>query len=160
MDVAALKQLVEQLTPEQLAAALPRLGLESTLGIHITYASPERVEAYLDATEALVQPYGLVHGGVYCALAESVCSVGAALVVLTTGQSAVGVENSTRFRRAVRPGHRIHVVATPGPVEGRDHPWHAEMHTERGPCASSKVVVRALPEGTALAGAALAIRES
>jgi 1,4-dihydroxy-2-naphthoyl-CoA hydrolase len=157
MDPTALQQLVDTLAPEDLAALMPMGGFEKLLGLRYTFVSPARVEAVLQATPELVQPYGLVHGGVYCALAESVCSVGAALVVLPTGQSAVGVSNRTEFKRAVRAGHAIDVVAEPLRIEGRDHTWRATMTVGGEVCAVGEVVVRALPQGTRLAGEAVAL---
>jgi uncharacterized protein (TIGR00369 family) len=57
-------------------------------------------------------PWGVVHGGVYCAVVESAASIGASLAVADRGQFAVGVNNSTDFLRPVTAG-RLDVVAEP-----------------------------------------------
>jgi 1,4-dihydroxy-2-naphthoyl-CoA hydrolase len=57
-------------------------------------------------------PWGVVHGGVYCAVIESAASIGASAAVADRGQFAVGVNNSTDFLRPVTSG-RLDVVAEP-----------------------------------------------
>ena len=57
-------------------------------------------------------PWGVVHGGVYCAIIESAASIGASLAVQERGQFAVGVNNSTDFLRPLTTG-RLEVVAEP-----------------------------------------------
>jgi 1,4-dihydroxy-2-naphthoyl-CoA hydrolase len=57
-------------------------------------------------------PWGVVHGGVYCAVIESAASIGASAAVADRGQFAVGVNNSTDFLRPVSAG-RLDVVAEP-----------------------------------------------
>jgi uncharacterized protein (TIGR00369 family) len=57
-------------------------------------------------------PWGVVHGGVYCAIIESAASIGASVAVRDRGQFAVGVNNSTDFLRPVTAG-RVDVLAEP-----------------------------------------------
>ena len=86
-------------------------GFTQTLGLTMTHADGEVVRGQIDVTAAQHQPYGIVHGGVYCAVVETVASVGAALWFGERGQ-VVGVSNSTSFVRAVRDGV-LQVEATP-----------------------------------------------
>jgi uncharacterized protein (TIGR00369 family) len=52
-----------------------------------------------------MQPYGVVHGGVYCTLAETLASTGAAMWAMEQGLGgAVGVSNKTDFLRATTGG--------------------------------------------------------
>jgi 1,4-dihydroxy-2-naphthoyl-CoA hydrolase len=88
-------------------------GLNGVLGIEFLDVGPERVTARLDVTSAHQQPYGLVHGGVHCAMIEAVASVGAALWAMERDMAgAVGVSNTTDFLRSVRSG-ALHAEATP-----------------------------------------------
>jgi 1,4-dihydroxy-2-naphthoyl-CoA hydrolase len=57
-------------------------------------------------------PWGVVHGGVYCAIVESAASIGASTAVRDAGQFSVGVNNSTDFIRSMTAG-RVDVVAEP-----------------------------------------------
>jgi uncharacterized protein (TIGR00369 family) len=69
------------------------------LGLTLTQASGDEVLGRVVITPALHQPYGVVHGGVYCSLVETVASVGAALWFGERGR-VVGVANHTNFLRA------------------------------------------------------------
>ena len=57
-------------------------------------------------------PWGVVHGGVYCAIVESAASIGASTAVRESGQFSVGVNNSTDFVRSMTAG-RVDVAAEP-----------------------------------------------
>ncbi len=93
--------------------AFPIAGFDETLGLIYTAAGPDAVVAHLDPTDELRQPYGLVHGGVYCSIVESLGSLGSALYARSLGmEGAVGVSNSTDFLRSHRDG-RLAAVATP-----------------------------------------------
>ena len=59
----------------------------------------------------LLQPWGLVHGGVYAAIAESLASWATALVVVAGRQMAMGLSNNTSFLRPISEG-TIHALAT------------------------------------------------
>lgn len=103
-------------------------GLNNTLGFHLDEAGPDRVVLSWTVGPEHLQPYGIVHGGVYCAAAEASASIGAALWFGDRGQ-VVGAANHTNFLRAVRSGR---VVATASPVHrGRSQQlWQVEMRDE------------------------------
>jgi uncharacterized protein (TIGR00369 family) len=103
-------------TDENAAAELPAGMLtEGTLldlmGIVITEASPERIVATMPV-KGNVQPYGLLHGGASCVLAESLGSIGSALHAAAFDKVAVGVDINATHHRAVRDGV-VTGVATP-----------------------------------------------
>ena len=50
---------------------------DSELGLQFTELSPDGARAQLEVTPKLLQPMGLVHGGVYCSMIESMASVAA-----------------------------------------------------------------------------------
>jgi uncharacterized protein (TIGR00369 family) len=80
-------------------------------GFAITAASPDEVVLEWDVQPEHHQPYGIVHGGVYCSAIESAASIGAAVWFGERGQ-VVGVNNNTDFLRAVSDGH-LSARATP-----------------------------------------------
>jgi uncharacterized protein (TIGR00369 family) len=51
-----------------------------------------------------MQPAGLVHGGVYAAIAESLASLATARVVVAEGRTAQGLSNQTSFLRPITAG--------------------------------------------------------
>ncbi|MGB8362847.1 MAG: PaaI family thioesterase [Acidimicrobiia bacterium] len=74
-------------------------------GIELTDASVDHAEGRLEITEDHHQPYGVVHGGVYCTIIETLASTGAALWAMDQGMAgAVGVSNKTDFLRSVTEG--------------------------------------------------------
>lgn len=80
----------------------------TSLGIEILEATPERAVARLDAGPKHHQPYGILHGGVYCSMVETVASWGAGAAALARGQrGVVGVANSTDFLRSHREGELL-----------------------------------------------------
>ncbi|MFC4059975.1 hotdog fold thioesterase [Planomonospora corallina] len=73
--------------------------LVERMGIEILEASAERVVGTMPV-EGNTQPYGLLHGGASCVLAETLGSVGSALHA-GPGRIAVGIEiNATHHRSA------------------------------------------------------------
>jgi 1,4-dihydroxy-2-naphthoyl-CoA hydrolase len=101
-----------------LPAALPDLDLIDAnafgraTGLRLTSVSGTRVTGVLDVGPDQHTPWGVVHGGVYCAVVEGAASVGASTAVVGEGRFAVGVNNNTDFLRATREG-RLDVVAEP-----------------------------------------------
>ena len=91
------------------------MGMEGTLlqlmGIVVSEASPDRVVATMPV-KGNTQPYGLLHGGASCVLAESLGSIGSALHAAASGKVAVGVDINATHHRAVRDGV-VTGVATP-----------------------------------------------
>lgn len=77
-------------------------GLAKAMGIELLEASPERVVARMPV-EGNTQPYGILHGGASCVLAESIGSVGAALHAWP-GRIAMGIEINATHHRSVTDG--------------------------------------------------------
>ncbi|MEV0290256.1 MULTISPECIES: hotdog fold thioesterase [unclassified Kribbella] len=93
----------------------PGMGMEGTLlqlmGIVVKEAAPERIVATMPV-KGNTQPYGLLHGGASCVLAESLGSIGSALHAAAYDKVAVGVDINATHHRAVRDGV-VTGVATP-----------------------------------------------
>lgn len=74
-------------------------------GIELTEAGPDTAEGRLVINQDHHQPYGVVHGGVYCTMVETLASTGAAIWAMAQGRAgAVGVSNKTDFIRSVSDG--------------------------------------------------------
>jgi uncharacterized protein (TIGR00369 family) len=83
-------------------ARLSEGTLPSRMGITVTAASAEQVTGTMPV-DGNIQPYGLLHGGASCVLAETLGSLGAALHA-GPGRFAVGIEISATHHRAVAGG--------------------------------------------------------
>jgi len=89
-------------------------GYDSEIGLKYLEMTPDGGRAQLAITEKLLQPWGIVHGGVYCAVVESLASVsGHVWLSENGGGTVVGVNNNTDFLRAIRSGS---VTATSTPI--------------------------------------------
>jgi uncharacterized protein (TIGR00369 family) len=127
-------------------------------GLRFLTASMDRVTAELLVQPQHLQPYGLVHGGVYAGIVEDLASVGAAINVMPIGKSAVGLENHTSFIRACRGG-RLHATGTPITRGSRSQLWEVIIRDdEQRMVASGRVRVLVLDTDTAVAGGTLAVK--
>ncbi|WP_078113802.1 PaaI family thioesterase [Gordonia sp. IITR100] len=108
-------------------------GLDGVLGLEVVEAGPGRIVATMEITERHHQPFGIVHGGVYCAVGESVASMSGFLWLQDSGigGTAVGVNNNTDFLRSVRAGT---VTATSTPIHRgrRQQLWAVDMVDQDG----------------------------
>lgn len=148
--------------PEDIVAVLNagRGGFNETLDLTFTHASYDEICADVKVTAALTQPYGLVHGGVYASIAETLASTGAGIVGMARGQSVVGLENSTTFLRAVREG-TLHGRATPLTRGRRTQVWEVTVAGNDGrPAAQGRVRLLCLEGGAAVAGEEVALKTS
>lgn len=75
------------------------------------------------------QPYGLLHGGASCALAETAGSVASHLVIDSTKYSSVGLEINANHIRSVRQGF-VTAVATPLHLGANTHVWDIKIYDE------------------------------
>ncbi len=88
-------------------------GFDRELGLTYHEVTPDGARAQLEIQNRLLQPGGIVHGGVYCAIVESLCSVaGHAWLEQHGGGTVVGVNNNTDFLRSVSAGV-VSAVSTP-----------------------------------------------
>ncbi|WP_424537110.1 PaaI family thioesterase [Sphaerisporangium viridialbum] len=77
--------------------------LIATMGIEFIEVTAERVVARMPVA-GNTQPYGILHGGASCVLAETIGSTGAALQA-GEGRQAVGIEINATHHRSVTSGH-------------------------------------------------------
>ena len=93
------------------------------------------VETEIEINKTHLQPFGLVHGGVYSAMAESAISYAA--TISQEGMWA-GVNNNTDFLSSVTEGELI--CSAKLIKKGRSYQlWEAEIHHDKNLCAVSKV---------------------
>lgn len=99
------------------------------LGMVVTSATRDAVTATLAITPAHRQPQGIVHGGVYATIVESLASIGAALDAMPKGKNVVGLENHTSFVRAARGG-TLHAKALPLTRGRRSQLWEVTVRDD------------------------------
>ncbi|MGY4709307.1 PaaI family thioesterase [Mycolicibacterium sp. CBM1] len=95
---------------EQVDFAAP---FDALIGLEFTELTPDGARAHLPVAPKLLQPIGIVHGGVYCSMIESIASTAAYVWLQANGGgNVVGVNNNTDFLRAISAG-TVHGVAEP-----------------------------------------------
>jgi 1,4-dihydroxy-2-naphthoyl-CoA hydrolase len=119
--------------------------LDDVLGFEMLESSPEGCRARFAAEKRVQQPMGLVHGGAFAALAESMVSLTTHLAVQEDGNFAVGQSNYTTFLRPVTSGH---VTAAGKPLHrGRTSwVWDVEFTDDEDRlCATTRVILAVRP---------------
>ena len=122
-----------------------RDGLGDLIGLEYLETSPDEINARAEVTEDLLQPAGLVHGGVYAAIAESICSGGTWLAVQGDGMAAMGQSNSATFLRPITQGY-VNAVARPRHRGRTSWVWDVEITDDEGrSCALIRMIIAVRP---------------
>ena len=126
--------------------AVPHNGWVKAMGVVVTRATVDEVRCELEVGEQHLQGYGIVHGGVYSGVVETLASIGAHLVAMSRAQRTVGIENHTSFIRAVSAG-RLFGVARPVTRGRSSQVWEGEIRDEeRKLIARGTVRLLCIPE--------------
>ncbi len=134
-----------------------RDGWNIAMGVRFVRVTFDEVVAELTIGPEHRQAYGIVHGGVYSGVIETIASVGAAMNAMRDGRSAVGLENTTAFLHAVREG-TLRATAVPVMRGKRTQVWDARVEDERGRVVSTgRVRLLCLEPDAKLAGRAVAV---
>ena len=116
------------------------MTLDDTLGWELTTLGAETAQARFTIDDRHRQPFGVVHGGVYTALAESVASHATAGAV-GLEFVALGLSNSTSFLRPVAEG-TVHADAERIHRGRTTWVWDVRFTDDAGNlCAVSRVTV-------------------
>lgn len=110
-------------------------GWMKAMGMDIVLLCPDEVVLQWTVGPEHLQPFGLVHGGVYCGAVETAGSIGA-LATMGAGYQVVGVENQTSFLRPVSSG-TLRVRAVPTHVGRQFQLWDAKITNEEGKCVAA-----------------------
>jgi 1,4-dihydroxy-2-naphthoyl-CoA hydrolase len=122
-----------------------RDGLGDLIGLEYMEAGPEEVRARVGVTNDLRQPAGLVHGGVFAVIAESMCSGATWLAVRAEGMSAMGQSNSATLLRPITEGN-VNAVARPRHRGRTTWVWDVEITDDEGRlCALVRMTVAVRP---------------
>jgi 1,4-dihydroxy-2-naphthoyl-CoA hydrolase len=91
---------------------VPEAGFDGLYGLVLDAVDLDagEIRAHVDVTDEVKQPAGLVHGGVFASIAESITSMGTWYAVQADGKSAQGLSNQTSFLRPILGG-TIHALA-------------------------------------------------
>ena len=120
-------------------------GFDGLYGLVVTEVGDGLMRGEVAVRDDLLQPFGLVHGGVFSAVAETLASTGTYLAVQESGRRVMGLSNQTNFMRPITAGtvhgraRRIHAGRT-------TWIWDVECCDDQGRvCAVARVTVAVRP---------------
>jgi 1,4-dihydroxy-2-naphthoyl-CoA hydrolase len=122
-------------------------GFDALYGLELLEVHDDLVAGRVAVRDDLLQPFGLVHGGVFASIAETLASLGTAAVVIPEGNGAMGLSNSTSFIRPITDG-TIHARALRRHRGRTTWVWDVEITDDSGRlCALTRmtIAVRPLP---------------
>lgn len=114
-------------------------------GLELDEVTDEVVRAHVPVREHLLQPVGLVHGGVHASIAEALASVGTNAGVMDDGNIGLGMSNNSTFLRSISEG-TIHATARRVHRGRTTWVWDVELKDDEGRlCAVSRVTIAVRP---------------
>lgn len=129
--------------------ALGKNTLSEHLGMEWTEIGEDSLQMRMPVDHRTKQPYGLLHGGASVALAETLGSVGAALVVDATKFYCVGLEINANHVRSARSGF-VTGIARPQHIGASTQVWEIKIYDEREKLVcTSRITVAVLKHPTA-----------
>ena len=105
-------------------------SFDALYGLEVLESSDELVRARVAVRDEIKQPMGLVHGGVFASIAESITSLATAFAVVTEGKSAQGLSNQTSFLRPILDG-TVHATARRRHRGRTTWVWEVEITDDR-----------------------------
>ena len=121
-------------------------SFEGWLGLEWLELEPDSAHVRFEVRENLKQPLGLLHGGIYSAVAETVASVATVNAVWQDGYIGSGLSNYASFLRPVTGG-TLDVIAKLRGHDDREWTWGHEFRDEQGRlCALVDVTIAVRPD--------------
>ncbi|WP_205510908.1 hotdog fold thioesterase [Longitalea arenae] len=111
-------------------AQLGKGTMSEHIGLAFTELGADYIKAQMPVDARTRQPYGLLHGGASCVLAETLGSVASAMVIDPERFICVGLEINANHVRGVREGLVIG-IARPLHIGSSTHVWDIKIHDER-----------------------------
>ena len=105
-------------------------GFDGLYGLEVLEIGDQVARARVRVRDELKQGMGLVHGGVYAAIAESLASIATAVGVSADGKLATGLSNQTSFLRPMTAG-TIHATAVRKHRGRTTWVWEVEMSDDQ-----------------------------
>ena len=110
--------------------SLGKQTIAEVLDIRFTEVGADFIKATMPVDHRTHQPYGLLHGGASCVLAETLGSVASAKVIDPEKFICVGIEINANHIRSVRSGF-VTGITTPIHIGATTHVWDIKIFDER-----------------------------
>ena len=114
---------------------------DALYGLEIEAATAEEARGAVPVSDGVRQPAGLVHGGVYATIAESLASLATHIAVADDGRAAMGLSNQTSFLRPITAG-TVHATGRPRHTGRSTWVWEFDVTDDDGRlCALVRMTV-------------------
>jgi 1,4-dihydroxy-2-naphthoyl-CoA hydrolase len=124
-------------------------GFDRHYGLEFVAFSDAEVRAQVAVRDEVKQPMGLVHGGLYASIAESMTSLATAAAVMGEGNMATGMSNSTSFLRPILAG-TVHARAVRLHRGRTTWVWDVTFSDDEGrTCAVTRMTIAVRPQPAA-----------
>lgn len=105
-------------------------NMSDFLGIEMTEVGDDFITARMPVDERTVQPYGLLHGGASCVLAETLGSIAGSFCIDITKQMVVGIEINANHIRSAKSGY-VYGTVKPIHIGLSTQVWGIEIYNEQ-----------------------------
>jgi 1,4-dihydroxy-2-naphthoyl-CoA hydrolase len=123
----------------------PKSNFDELIGTEWLDLGPDEARARIVVRDHHKQPLGLVHGGVFATVAESICSAATYGAVADDGMVSMGQSNNTTFLRPITAGH-VNAVARPRHRGRTTWVWDVEITDDDDRlCALVRVTIAVRP---------------
>ncbi len=120
-------------------------GYDRLYGLRFVSIAEDEVRAEVDVRPEIKQPMGLVHGGLYASVAESMASLATAAAVMSEAKVATGMSNNTSFLRPILDG-TVHARATRLHRGRTTWVWDVTFSDDQGrTCAVTRMTIAVRP---------------
>lgn len=106
--------------------ALAKNTMSEYIGIEFTEIGDNYLKGRMPVDHRTNQPYGLLHGGASCVLAETLGSIASALVIDQSSFLCVGIEVNANHIRSAKKGY-VTGTATPLHLGKSTHVWDIKI---------------------------------
>ncbi|HEV2812260.1 MAG TPA: PaaI family thioesterase [Solirubrobacteraceae bacterium] len=114
---------------------------DSLYGLEVESVTDDEARASVAVRDEVKQPMGLVHGGLYATMAESLASMATAMAVVGDGKQAMGLSNATSFMRPILAG-TVHARARRIHKGRTTWIWDVEITDDAGRlCAVTRMTI-------------------
>ena len=119
----------QPITIDQFSGSM--VNMDKALGIEVTEIGDDYIVAKMPVTEKTKQPYGILHGGASCVLAESIGSTAAALSMDGSKKYPVGIEINANHISSPTEGF-VYAKAVPVHIGGSTSVWNIDFTDDAG----------------------------
>lgn len=115
--------------PNAFTSRIPFAGL---IGMEVTSATKERIEARMLVRPDLCNPMAGLHGGAAMSLADTLGAMGASMNLPEGANGTTTLESKTNFIGAAKSGDTVLAVCTPIHIGRRTSIWQTRITTKAG----------------------------